>query len=72
MTTQPNHSDDELDAILKNFLDGVDFTLEMDAEDIPAHDKEFFDRPFTEAKAALQAYIQKKIDEAIEVHDANR
>lgn len=46
----------DLDEILKDFSDAVDYVLEM-GNDAPAK-VEFFDRPYTEAKTALLALLE--------------
>ena len=65
-TTQPDHTN-ELDEILKEFLDETDYVLEAPIEQ--ADDKDWFVRPYKQAKAQIQDYIDKLCNEArIEIY----
>lgn len=48
--------------ILTEFSDAIDFALEA-AEDAPAHDKDFFDRPYIEAIAQIEQLIREAREE---------
>lgn len=51
--------DTQIESLLKEFLDAVDYTLEAPIEQ--ADDAEFFDRPFKQATKAIKALlIQQK------------
>ena len=51
---------DELEKILRDFLDDVDWVLE-NPDTAPVHDKEYFDRPITEALTSIINLVDKEL-----------
>ena len=64
MTKQDANLDEQLEEILREFLDATDYALEAPEE--RADDADWFDRPYKEATQAIKQLIKDEADKAYE------